>query len=112
MISGRILHLGDERTDVGKGTVLYVYYKLEAAQHVELVPRVRQFQQQLLQRMPGLSCELLQRPEVSAQGKETWMEIYRHVEGLDDDMMQQISSLAEEMALPQPRLAEVFVPLR
>jgi hypothetical protein len=94
------------------GKVLYVYYKLDAAQHDALAPRVRSFQEQLLRTWPGLSCELMQRPNVSAEGKETWMEVYRHADGLPDEMVEAIGRLAQELQLPAPRLSEIFIPLR
>jgi hypothetical protein len=94
------------------GTVLYVYYKLDAAQHAALAPVVRSFQQRVSQTWPGLSCDLMQRPETSAEGKETWMEIYQHAGGLTDRMIESISRLALETQLPLPRLSEIFIPLR
>lgn len=94
------------------GTVLYVYYKLVAAQHAELAPIVKSFQHRASQTWPGLSCDLMQRPETSAEGEETWMEIYQHADELTDQMIESISRLALEMQLPLPRLSEIFIPLR
>lgn len=92
------------------GTVLYVYYKVAATQHVALAPRVRQFQADLLQRFPGLHCELLQRP-TAVDGIETWMETYRHVGAVDDAFDAAVELAATDAGLPAPRHTERFVPL-
>jgi hypothetical protein len=90
--------------------VLCVYYKVEAAQHANLAPRVRQFQAALSSSWPGLVCELLQRPEVAA-GVETWMETYRHADGLSDTVVDAIAQSAATAGLPAPRHVERFVSL-
>ena len=90
--------------------VLYVYYKVEPAQHAALRLRVRQFQADLRARWPGLETELMQRPEVS-NGLETWMEIYRHGTGLRPDVVVSIDQAALDAALPAPRHSERFIPL-
>jgi hypothetical protein len=89
-----------------------VYYKVDGAQHITLVPVVYAFQQQVLHLWPGLSCELMQRPKASGEAKETWMEIYRHADQLTDQMIDSIERLAQTMQLPAPRMSEIFVPLR
>ncbi len=89
---------------------LFVYYKIETAQHASWVQRVRDFQLQLLERHPLLEIELMQRP-ASTDGLETWMEIYRHPDGISELLTQAIQSLALEMGLPSKRASEVFVPL-
>jgi hypothetical protein len=97
---------------VATGAVLYVYYKLDTAQHAALAPIVKSFQQRVSQTWPGLSCDLMQRPETSAEGKETWMEIYQHADDLTAQMIESISQLALETQLPSPRLSEIFIPLQ
>lgn len=94
-----------------KDGVLYVYYKLPAARHDELVPSVRHFQAGLLEAWPGLACELLQRPG-AADGQETWMETYRHATALTSEMIESIAQAAALAGLPSPRHTEIFVPLR
>ena len=91
--------------------VLYVYYKVDAAQHAAIAPRVRQFQAALSAQWPGLACELLQRPE-AAGGVETWMETYRHASGLGPALLGAIASAAAAAGLPAPRHTESFIPLR
>ena len=98
-------------------SVLYVYYKVDAAQHAATAPRVRQFQAHLLAAWPGLVCELLQRPEAAA-GVETWMETYRHADGqaqgrcLSAALIDHIAQAAAAADLPTPRHSERFVALR
>ena len=92
------------------GSVLCVYYKVPAAQHADMAPRVRAFQAALLLAWPGLSCELLQRPG-SSDGFETWMETYRCATGLTLDMMHAMEQGAAMAGLPTPRHSEHFVPL-
>lgn len=89
---------------------LFVYYKIETSQHATWVQRVRDFQLQLQVRHPLLEIELMQRP-ASTDGLETWMEIYRHPDGISDQLTQAIQTLALEMGLPSKRASEVFVPL-
>jgi len=96
---------------VTQGAILYVYYKVEAMQHSALAPRVRDFQASLARAWPGLACELLQRPE-AAGGQETWMETYRHGDGLTETIADAIARAASEAGLPLPRHAERFIPLR
>ena len=94
-----------------QGAILYVYYKVDAEQHAALAPRVRSFQASLAEAWPGLACELLQRPEAAA-GQETWMETYRHGDGLAEAIVAAIARGATEAGLPAPRHVEQFIPLR
>jgi Domain of unknown function (DUF4936) len=89
---------------------LFVYYKIESSQHATWVQQVRDFQLQLQVQHPLLAIELMQRP-ASADGLETWMEIYRHPDGISELLVKAIHSLALEMGLPSKRASEVFVPL-
>ncbi len=91
--------------------VLYVYFKVDAAQHHALAPRLRAFQAALQLQWPGLVCELLQRPE-AAQGVETWMETYRCGAGLGAELVAAIEAAAQAADLPAPRHTETFIPLR
>ncbi len=90
---------------------LFVYYKVSQDQHTVLAQRVRDFQHRLKAAHPSLSLELMQRPAASSENMETWMEIYRHPEGVSDAMAHVIQALALEMELPSKRASEVFVPL-
>jgi hypothetical protein len=91
---------------------LYVYYKLPTDQHALWRPRVENFAQRLRQRWPGLQVELMQRPDPSAEGQETWMEVYRHPDGVSAPVIAAIGQLAIELGLPPKRAAEIFIPLR
>jgi hypothetical protein len=92
--------------------ILFVYYKLPANEHALWRPRAENFAQRVRQRWPGLQVELMQRPDPSAEGLETWMEVYRHPEGVSAPMMAAITQLALELGLPPKRAAEIFIPLR
>ena len=91
--------------------ILCVYYKVDAARHAALAVQVRQFQATLLAAWPGLSCELLQRPDV-ADGVETWMETYRRGDALGAALIDHIAAAAATAGLPAPRHSERFVALR
>lgn len=91
---------------------LFVYYKLPVGQRVALRTRVEDFHQRLRQSWPGLEVELMQRPEPSADGMETWMEVYRHPEGVSEKIIAASAQLAIEMDLPPKRAVEVFIALR
>lgn len=93
------------------GAQLYVYYKVDAAHHDALAPRVRQCQAALRAQWPGLQAELLQRPEAS-KGQETWMETYRFDGGVTTAMVAAIEQAASAAGLPLPRHAERFIALR
>ena len=98
-----------------EAAALYVYYKVDAAQHAACALQVRQFQAVLLAAWPGLACELLQRLEAAA-GVETWMETYRHSQGqgpgLSAALIDHIAQAAAAADLPAPRHSERFVVLR
>ena len=76
-----------------------------------LAQRVREFAQRLKVAHPLLMLELMQRPAASSENLETWMEIYRHPEGISEALALAIHALAVEMGLPAKRASEVFVPL-
>ena len=90
---------------------LFVYYKVAQDQHAALAQRVRAFAQRLEVVHPLLNLELMQRPAASADMLETWMEIYRHPDGISEALALAIHALAVEMGLPAKRASEVFVPL-
>lgn len=91
--------------------VLCVYYKVDEAQHAVNAARAQQFQTALAARWPGLTCELLQRPEAIAS-IQTWMETYRHASGLSAELVDSIALAAIHAGLPEPRHSERFVALR
>jgi hypothetical protein len=91
---------------------LFVYFKVPADQHDALRPVAQAFQARVVQTWPGLTCELMQRPEATAEHIETWMEVYHHPAGVNPEMMRRIGELALEMGMPAKRMAEVFIPLR
>ena len=91
---------------------LFVYYKVAIDQHADLRPLAEKFQQRVQLEWQEMRCELLQRPQATPEGIETWMEVYHHPQGLSDDMMLGIERLAQEMGLPAKRASEVFMPLR
>lgn len=93
------------------GVTLFVYYKLPLSEHAQWVGRVRVFQQTVVQTWPGMTVELMQRPEASPEGLETWMEVYRHAQGVSPEMMASVARMAQEHGLPPKRAAELFVPL-
>lgn len=91
---------------------LFVYYKPPAAERTQWLPRVRAFCEAARARWPGLEVDLLQRPEPAADGRETWMEVYRHPDGVSDEMAAALDALAADHGLPFKRASEVFIPLR
>jgi hypothetical protein len=91
---------------------LFVYYKLPVQEHALWRPKVEAFQHELRQKWSGLSTSLMQRPEATPDGIETWMEIYSHAEGVTPEVMDSIAALATAHGLPPKRMAEFFIPLR
>ena len=94
------------------GRALFVYYKVELGQRAALLPVLESFVTRIGQALPEVSLELMQRPAASAEGKETWMEIYRLADGINDEMIAAIGRIAQETGMAAPRLSEVFVPLQ
>ncbi|MEI7740089.1 MAG: DUF4936 family protein [Betaproteobacteria bacterium] len=91
---------------------LFVYYKVPQTQRAQWIPVVELMQQSLLQKTPvGLKCSLLKRPEVSAEGLETWMEVYEHANGVDQTMVELINEEVRLAGLPFKRASEFFIPL-
>jgi len=91
---------------------LYVYYKIPAAEHATWLQRVRLFEKQVRQAWPALQMELMQRPQASSDGFETWMEVYRHPQGVTSAMTGSITQLAQQAGLPGKRASEFFIPLK
>ena len=91
---------------------LFVYYKITASEHAAWLQRVRVFEQQVQRSWPDLQIELMQRPEASSDGQETWMEVYRHPRGVTQAMTESIGQLAAQAGLPMKRASEFFIPLR
>lgn len=91
---------------------LFVYYKLPVTEHDKWRPQVEAFQNELKQKWSGLSTSLMQRPEATPEGIETWMEIYSHEKGVKQEIMDSIAALAIAHGLPPKRMAEIFIPLR
>jgi hypothetical protein len=91
---------------------LFVYYKIAASEHATWLQRVRAFEQQVQRSWPDLQIELMQRPEASSDGQETWMEVYRHPQGVTQVMTESIGQLAAQAGLSMKRASEFFIPLR
>jgi hypothetical protein len=91
---------------------LFVYYKIPLTEHAMWQAKVLEFRERVLRECSGLEVELMQRPDASGEGLETWMEVYRHPQGVSAEISALISRLATEMGLPAKRACEIFVPLR
>ena len=94
-----------------KPSTLFVYYKIQQNQHAALTALLPQFRNELNRLDPELSLELMQRPEVSSDGFETWMEVYRHPQGVSSSIVEQIHQIAIKNGLPPNRQNEIFIPL-
>lgn len=70
---------------------LYVYYRAPVSAYDALVGAVSDAQRGLEARHPGLQARLLRRPDVQ-EGQATWMEIYRHPQGVDAALEAQIDA--------------------
>ena len=90
---------------------LYVYFKFIVSDHPMTLKLIRGMQERLSQEYPGLECDLLKRPNLDEEGRETWMEIYRGVMPQSSPFMERLAELALKNDLPQPRRNEVFIPV-
>ena len=92
-------------------TTLFVYYKIATEQHVTTLQLLRRMAETLKIQSRDLEIEMMQRPEVSSDGLETWMEVYRYPGGITSEMIAKIAMSAQESGLPLARKAEIFNPL-
>jgi len=92
---------------------LFVYYKVPFDQRGHYKVQALSELAQREQDHPGLQAQLLQRPEVSLEGFETWMEIYEHADhGIDEALESALRQSFARSQLPFKRMVEVFIPLR
>ena len=91
---------------------LFVYYKVPVDEHAHFLALVDKFEQALQLKWPALEVEIAQRPIPSAEGLETWMEIYKYPGGLTEETIASIAQLAADIGLPPKRASEVFIHLR
>lgn len=70
---------------------LYVYYRVPAGT-TSAQPEIEALHTRLVAELPGLEARLLQRADGqhSAPDQLTWMEIYRHPQGLSPEQLQHI----------------------
>jgi hypothetical protein len=90
---------------------LFVYYKIPVQQHLQTLLLLHNLVRTLKALYTGLEIEIMQRPEVSGDQIETWMEVYRYPTGITPEMMEKITAHAQESGLPLARKAEIFIPL-
>jgi hypothetical protein len=91
---------------------LFVYYKIPIEAHDDCISLVINFEKALTLKWPSLEIEIAQRPNPSADGLETWMEIYRYPTGLTEEIIASIAQIAVDVGLPPKRASEIFIPLR
>jgi hypothetical protein len=91
---------------------LFVYYKVPVVEHGQCLSLVTRFEAALKAQWPALQIQIMQRPEASGEGIETWMEVYDHPGGVTQEMMTSIARQAADMGLPPKRATELFIPLR
>ena len=92
-------------------TTLFGYYQIATEQHVTTLQLLRRMAETLKIQYRDLEIEMMQRPEVSSDGLETWMEVYRYPGGITSEMIAKIAMSAQESGLPLARKAEIFNPL-
>jgi hypothetical protein len=91
--------------------ILYIYFKFVVMDHPMVIKSIREIQKELLLEYPGLDCDLLRRPHVDEEGRETWMEVYRGIPSEPSEFMARLTELTLSSDLPQPRRNEVFIPI-
>ena len=97
---------------VSSHKTLFVYYKVPSDQRGQFKAWALSELAQRSQAHPGLQSQLLQRPEISPEGFETWMEIYEHADhGIDEALESALRQSFARSQLPFKRMVEVFIPL-
>jgi hypothetical protein len=94
-----------------KNTMLFVYYKIPTTQRQGFLTAIQKLTDQVTQFDEKLTIEILQRPELGSDGNETWMEVYRHPEGISSEMIEKIQKIASISGLPLQRKNEIFIPI-
>jgi len=90
---------------------LFVYYKVDATLHHQVAEKLNHMASEFRKQFPELSLEIMQRPEVSPENMETWMEVYRGKNCIEKSVIDAIATLVLNYDLPSLRRVEVFVPL-
>ena len=90
---------------------LFIYYKLLPSLGSETRKSLTQLFDDVLKHHPGISLEVMKRPDLNSEGQETWMEIYRHKDGISEALIHDINTCAQKHGLPMPRKSEFFIPL-
>lgn len=90
---------------------LFIYYRVPTAEAGRAASAVREAQARLMQTHPGLVAQLWQRPQ-ARDGQLTWMEVYRHPQGVSAALQAQIDAALAVAApwITGPRHVEVFMP--
>jgi Domain of unknown function (DUF4936) len=90
---------------------LFVYYKVPQAQHAETRRVVDASLTLIQERFAHLEVNLMRRPELSSEGLETWMEVYRHPTGVSQEMKDLIAKVFADSGLTYKRAVEDFIDL-
>jgi len=90
---------------------LFVYYKVPQVDHASAKLKVDQALAQIQQQFAQLQINLMRRPEVSAEGFETWMEVYHHPNGVSADIKAFIAEVFSNSGLHYKRAIEDFIDL-
>jgi hypothetical protein len=90
---------------------LFIYYKVNTALHEQTAEKLKKMALEFHQTHPEISLEIMQRPEISPENMETWMEIYRGNTVNTESIMNVIATLAQKHDLPTPRRVEKFIPI-
>ena len=92
-------------------SIFFVYYKVQIPLRDQVLKQINKFCREILQKYPGVSCELMQRPEMSDGGVEVWLEIYRRVKkDISQEFAQNLKEEATKQEIPLSRKMEVFAP--
>ncbi len=88
---------------------LFVYYKLDPQKYPELKSQILDMQDTLTSQYPGITCQLLKRPEVDDKGRETWMETYHLADINENEFCKNLERITHDERFPQPRRNEFFI---
>lgn len=88
---------------------LFVYYKFKPEAYPNVARDAGQLLATIEQSVPGIRVGLLKRPELSANGEQTWMETYEFDSSQKTLLESRLSELMPGSGLPDGRRAEWFV---
>lgn len=91
---------------------MYVYYKIPTRERTHFLSALAALNGAVTARYPHLKTQHQKRPELDAEERELWMEIYMGIQRSElETFSAEIALLSQQAGLPSERKYELFVEL-